>query len=102
MTDIPGTGDLGVHRAHLPDNLRQIVESLFAIEAWISADHASPLANRLGAMGIDIPRLWAAPRWNMGELHASRRRHVDPADPRIRRAEELLLTVIAEPALSGK
>ena len=94
MTD--GT-DLAHHRAHLPDNLGQIVDSLFTIEAWVSADHASPLANRLRAMGIDIPRLWAAPRWNMGERPASRRRHVDADDPRIKRAEELLLTVIAEP-----
>ncbi|WP_460751334.1 hypothetical protein [Myceligenerans cantabricum] len=86
------------HRAHLPDNLQQIVESLFSSEAWLSADHASPLANRLGAMGIDIPRLWAAPRWNMGERRASRRRHVDPTDPRIARAEELLLTVIDRPS----
>lgn len=94
MTD----STLEQHRAHLPDNLQQIVESLFSIEAWVSADHASPLANRLGAMGIDIPRLWASPRWNMGERRASRRRHVDRNDPRIQRAEELLLTVIDRPS----
>ncbi|WP_344105414.1 hypothetical protein [Myceligenerans crystallogenes] len=102
MSDMPdvaqGTTGLDEHRAHLPGNLGQIVESLFAIEAWVSADHATPLANRLGAMGIDIPRLWSAPRWNMGVRKASRRRHIDDADPRLRKAEDHLLTVVGHPA----
>lgn len=93
----PEVAGLAEHRAHLPGNLGQILESLFAVEAWVSADHDTPLADRLGAMGIDIPRLWSAPRWNMGVRRASRRRHIDDDDPRIRKAEDHLLTVIGHP-----
>lgn len=98
MTDGPATTDLEAHHAHLPADLDQIAEVVFDTEARVSADHASPLANRLHGMGFDIPRIWAAPRWNMGSSPASRRRHTDPDDPRIQRAAELLEQVVETPA----
>ncbi|MBL0886484.1 hypothetical protein [Myceligenerans indicum] len=97
MADVARTTDLEEHRAHLPADLDQIAEVVFDTEARVSADHASPLASRLRGMGFDIPRIWAAPRWNMGATHASRRRHTDPDDPRIQRAAELLEHVVPTP-----
>ncbi|RPF22127.1 hypothetical protein [Myceligenerans xiligouense] len=97
MAHLTERTDLDDHRAHLPADLDQIAEVVFDTEARVSADHASPLANRLRGMGFDIPRIWAAPRWNMGATRASRRRHTDPDDPRIQRAAELLEQVVETP-----
>lgn len=97
MADLAEGTELDEHRAHLPADLDQIAEVVFDTEARVSADHASPLANRLRGLGFDIPRIWAAPRWNMGATRASRRRHTDPDDPRIQRAAELLEQVVETP-----